>query len=113
MSDKTIKITKSILNDKQPSQSYLVLDDGGLTVIEPRDVITWEVEDSDIKSILIQDDKSINLFVPDPAPIDKHFKKWRGTVRSNLTAGEEENYRIYWSENDKVYSYDPKIQVNT
>ena len=114
MGDKTIKITKSVCNHKQPYQSYLELDDGGSTVVEHDDVITWEVKSDKIQSILIEDDKSVNLFVPDPAPLHgSNFKKWQGTVRTNIVAGQEESYKIYWSEKGVVYCYDPKIQVKS
>ena len=108
-----ITIIDSYCNKLHPSQSYLVLDDGGISVVKPNEEVVWKVNKKlKISSILIKDDKSINLFVPDPAPVKGDFKIWKGTVRGNLTAGEEENYRIYWSEEGVVYSYDPKIQVN-
>ena len=112
MSDRIIEITKSVCNEQHPTKSYLVLSDGASSVVEPRDEVTWVVTDKNIDSILIQDDRSINLFVPDPAPEGNDFRTWKGTIRHNLKAGDEENYKIYWSQNKKVYCYDPKIQIN-
>jgi hypothetical protein len=112
-----IKITGSVCNPLHPSRSYLILSDGGISVAQPNDEITWTVvkgkNTKDISAILIEDDSSTNLFVPDPAPDGTDFTTWKGKIRGNLSEGAEENYRIYWSEKGKVYCYDPKLQINS
>ena len=111
----TITIIKAYPNDKHPSRSFLEMDDGAHSVAKPNAEITWQVSktNKDITSILIEDDDKVNLFVPDPKPTNKDHTEWKGTVRGNLEAGAEENYRIYWCQKGKVYSYDPKIQINS
>ena len=111
----TITIINSYPNDKHPSRSYLEMSDGANSVVLPNAEVIWQVDKSnkEITSILIEDDSNTNLFVPDPAPTNDDHTEWKGTVRGNLRAGDEENYRIYWCQNDKVYCYDPKLQINS
>ena len=131
MTNHTIAILRSDPDPVDPSNSRLTLSDGGITVVEKGDVVTWIIDKDckEITSIFIYDDNArVDLFDPDPAPVacsthwtgvinpklftkGKQDKKGKET-KDPLDEDDKENYTIYWAEEGKIYSFDPIIRVN-
>jgi hypothetical protein len=128
MANHTIAILRSDPDPIAPGKSRLTLSDGGLTIVEPGDVVTWIIDKDcrEITSIFIHDDARFDLFDPDPAPVScsthwtgvinpKPAKKVKHKKKRKLLKDlelEGESYTIYWSEEGKIYSFDPIIRVN-
>jgi plastocyanin len=80
--------------------------------VKPGDTVTWIVKASGITSILVMDDnRRANVFESNPSPVFGGIN-WSGVVDRSIVGRKVETYSICWSQNGKVYCYDPKIVVN-
>lgn len=114
MTNHTIAILRSEPDSVNPSNSRLTLSDNGKTIVEKGDVVTWIIDKDckEITSIFIYDDNArFDLFNPDPAPVP-NSTHWTGVINPKHIEPGEESYTIYWSEDGKIYSYDPIIRIN-
>ncbi|NND31247.1 MAG: hypothetical protein HKN76_01560 [Saprospiraceae bacterium] len=127
MANRTIAILRSDPDPIDPSNSRLTLSDNGVTFVDPGDVVTWIIDKDceKITSIFIHDDARFDLFDPDPAPVSGSTR-WTGVINPKTAEKiqaknsgkppepivEGENYTIYWSEEGRIYSFDPIIQIN-
>lgn len=125
MANLTIVILRSDPDTVDPSNSRLTLSDNGETIANVGDVITWVIDKDceNISSIFIQDEKrGTGVFDPDPSPV-ACSTHWTGVINPQIASKskkeespkkreEQETYTIYWSEDGKIYSFDPIIRVN-
>jgi hypothetical protein len=95
-------------------KNKLVLSDGGITIANPGDTITWVVNgNSGVASIVaIIDNSKIDLFKPNPVPLSS--ASWQGRINPARVLKEKtERYTIQYLKigDSKIYSSDPEIEV--
>jgi hypothetical protein len=96
--EKTITIT---IEKANPAGCTLTMSDNGITEANPGDYVEWILgANSGIAQItgITVDQGSIDVFKPDPKPVDGSNKtKWKGRINPDITEIEQENYTIDWT----------------
>ncbi len=111
-----------------PVKKTLTLSDQGTTNAIPGDQVTWKIGAGSgvAKIVAIKNKKkSIDVFSPDPHPLNNGTTDWQGTVDSGISVPEEgleECYSITWNsvsgggwlQKDPINDIltDPRIKVN-
>ncbi len=116
--DRIITITGS-----NAANSTLTLSDQGTTNTIPGDQVTWVLGPGcGVAAIVGIKNKpiSVDVFNPDPAPLNDGTTNWQGTINSSIIVQTEEQYSIIWNSVGGGWhgqglgpiTTDPKIIVN-